>query len=184
MNTIKYTLKDTCESALVCKKSRFIATISPQKDEKGALEFISKIKKEHQSARHNVYAYIINKNNQERIRFTDDGEPSHTAGKPVLEMLQFHNLQNVACVVTRYFGGTLLGTGGLVRAYGGVVKNAIEEAESNGLVIPDIERKSVEYTCDYKEVDRIKKEIEENGGVIDSISYAEKVSIVASMPVV
>ncbi len=101
---------------LVEKKSRFIVTIHPANTEEQAIEFINKMKKKYWDARHNCSAYIIGEN-AEIIRCSDDGEPSGTAGRPILEVFLGEEIRNVAVVVTRYFGGTLLGTGGLIRAY-------------------------------------------------------------------
>ena len=104
------------EDEIVEKKSRFIATVIPVENEEEALEFIEKTKKKYWDARHNCFAYVIGERGQLQ-RCSDDGEPSGTAGKPMLDVLIGEELHNVAVVVTRYFGGTLLGTGGLVRAY-------------------------------------------------------------------
>lgn len=101
---------------IVEKKSRFIAATAPVESEEEAQSFIEKIKKEHWSARHNCYAYVIGDKHQLQ-RFSDDGEPSQTAGKPMLDVLLGEDVHNCVIVVTRYFGGVLLGTGGLVRAY-------------------------------------------------------------------
>ncbi len=98
------------------KKSRFIAYVSPAETEEEALAFLETVKKKHWDARHNCYAYVLGERAQ-MMRFSDDGEPSGTAGKPILEVLLGAEVRNVIVVVTRYFGGTLLGTGGLVRAY-------------------------------------------------------------------
>ena len=103
-------------SEIVVKKSRFIAIIIPIKSEEAAEEFIEQIKKKNWNASHNCYAYIIGTGNP-IMRYSDDGEPSQTAGKPMLDILTTHGLTDVVAVVTRYFGGTLLGTGGLVKAY-------------------------------------------------------------------
>ena len=119
------TIEGMVEAEIVEKKSRFIAHLSHVSTEDEALAFIDKIKTEHAQARHNVYAYILRGG---RIRYTDDGEPSQTAGMPTLEALQHAELEDVACVVTRYFGGVLLGTGGLVRAYTQAVQSAIKVA--------------------------------------------------------
>ncbi len=100
------------------KKSRFIAQLCHVESEEEALAFLEEIRAEHRMARHNVYAYILRgEGASERIRYSDDGEPQKTAGLPTLQALQHAGLTDVAVVVTRYFGGTLLGTGGLVRAY-------------------------------------------------------------------
>ena len=98
------------------KKSRFIANVSFAETEEEALAFIEKMKKKYWDARHNCYAYVLGEKAQ-LARFSDDGEPSGTAGKPILEVLLGMEVRNIVVVVTRYFGGTLLGTGGLVRAY-------------------------------------------------------------------
>ena len=112
---------------LVEKKSRFIANVAPVKTEEEAIAFVSEIKSQYRDARHNVYAYVVAENNISR--FTDDGEPSGTAGAPVLDTILKEGLTDVAIVVTRYFGGTLLGTGGLVRAYGKSAKDGVSDAK-------------------------------------------------------
>lgn len=106
------------------KKSRFIATTLPISSQEEALEFIEKTKKQYWDARHNCYAYVLG-DHHEIQRFSDDGEPGGTAGKPMLDVLLGEDIHNVADVVTRYFGGTLLGTGGLVRAYSGACKEGL-----------------------------------------------------------
>ena len=119
------TIAEVAEAEIVEKKSRFIGRIAPVADEEEALAFIAEVKAAHRMARHNVYAYVLRGG---RIRYTDDGEPAKTAGMPTLEAIQHAGLEDVAVVVTRYFGGTLLGTGGLVRAYTDATKAAIEAA--------------------------------------------------------
>ena len=109
---------------IVEKKSRFIASIIPVKNEQEAVEFISSKKKEYWDARHNCSAFVIGGNN-EITRCSDDGEPAQTAGRPMLDVLLKENIHDCAVVVTRYFGGVLLGTGGLVRAYQGAVKEGL-----------------------------------------------------------
>lgn len=108
------------------KKSRFIAALRHVESEEEALSFLARIRVENPMARHNVYAYILRENN--RVRYSDDGEPQKTAGLPVLSVLEHAGLKDVACVVTRYFGGTLLGTGGLVRAYTKATQDAVAAA--------------------------------------------------------
>lgn len=117
------------EAQLVEKKSRFIATVRPVESEEEAAAFIEEMKKKYYDARHNCSAYVLGSKAQ-LIRSSDDGEPSGTAGRPMLEVLLGSGIRNVAAVVTRYFGGTLLGTGGLVRAYSGVLKEALEKCET------------------------------------------------------
>ena len=111
---------------IVEKKSRFIANVAPVTTEEEAISFVNEIKAKYRDARHNVYAYVVKENNISR--FTDDGEPSGTAGAPVLDVLLKEGITDAAIVVTRYFGGTLLGTGGLVRAYGKAAKDGVLNA--------------------------------------------------------
>ena len=108
------------------KKSRFIAALHHAGTEEEALAFLARIREENPMARHNVYAYILREDN--RVRYSDDGEPQKTAGIPVLSVLEHAGLKDVICVVTRYFGGTLLGTGGLVRAYTKATQEAVAAA--------------------------------------------------------
>ncbi len=112
------------EAEIIEKKSRFIATLRPVASEEEAVAFIDEMKKKYWNARHNCSAFVIGESN-ELTRCSDDGEPSSTAGKPMLEVLLGQEIHNVAVVVTRYFGGVLLGTGGLVRAYQSAVKEGI-----------------------------------------------------------
>lgn len=110
---------------IVEKKSRFIASVAPVATEQEALDFIAAKKKEYWDARHNCYAYIIG-SKQEIMRCSDDGEPAQTAGRPMLDVLLSASVYNIVVVVTRYFGGILLGTGGLVRAYQGATKAGLD----------------------------------------------------------
>lgn len=112
------------EGEVVEKKSRFIASVRPVSTEEEALAFIETIRKKHWNASHNCFAYVIGERS-ELARYSDDGEPGGTAGKPMLDVLKGEALCNTAVVVTRYFGGTLLGTGGLVRAYSQAVKEGL-----------------------------------------------------------
>ena len=113
-----------CQGEIVEKKSRFIANIFPVKTEEEALEKITAMRKKYYDARHNCFAYIIGEN-RETERCSDDGEPSGTAGRPMLDVLEGIGVHDVVAVVTRYFGGTLLGTGGLVRAYSAAMKEGL-----------------------------------------------------------
>lgn len=121
------TIKAFASDTFIERKSEFIGFISPVKTNDEAIEFINKIRSEHRKATHNVYAYILRNDNTSR--YSDDGEPQGTAGLPVLDVLQKENLTDVCVVVTRYFGGILLGGGGLVRAYSHSAKIAIDAAE-------------------------------------------------------
>lgn len=136
---------------IVEKKSRFIAHVLPVDTEEQALEHIEAIKKKFWDARHNCFAFVIGKN-YEIQRFSDDGEPQGTAGKPILEALTSQNIHNALIVVTRYFGGTLLGTGGLVRAYGQASKAGLEDAKVCRLC----QGVRFELTVDYNSIGKIK----------------------------
>ena len=120
------TIDGRAEAEIVEKKSRFIGQIAHVETEEEALAFLEEIRAKHRMARHNVYAYVLRAGG--RIRYSDDGEPQKTAGMPTLEAIQHAGLVDVAVVVTRYFGGILLGTGGLVRAYTQATQAAIEAA--------------------------------------------------------
>lgn len=139
------------QGEVIEKKSRFIAHVLPVQSEEEALMYIEKIKKEHWDARHNCYAFIIGRNSEIQ-RFSDDGEPQGTAGKPILEVLVNGNIRNTLIIVTRYFGGTLLGTGGLVHAYGQSAKVGIQ----NALVMRVCEGVSFDLRCDYNSIGKIK----------------------------
>lgn len=121
-----FTIYEPAEASFIEKKSEFIGYIAPVKTNEEAVEFIGKIKSMHRKARHNVYAYILRHDNISR--YSDDGEPQGTAGTPVLEVLQKRGLTDVCVVVTRYFGGILLGGGGLVRAYSHAASIACDAA--------------------------------------------------------
>lgn len=132
------------EAEISEKKSRFIAHIAPAQTEEEAQDFVEKIKKQYWDARHNCWAYSIGEK-QPALRCSDDGEPSGTAGKPMLEVLTGQELHNVVAVVTRYFGGTLLGTGGLIRAY---TKSTQEGIKASTIIEKRLGQK-MSLTCDY-----------------------------------
>lgn len=121
------TIKSPVKASFIEKRSEFISYLCPVKNNDEAVDFINMIKSEHRKAKHNVYAYILRDNNI--VRYSDDGEPQGTAGVPVLDVLQKHGLTDICCVVTRYFGGILLGGGGLVRAYSHSAALGVESAE-------------------------------------------------------
>lgn len=121
------TVAAPAQDEFIEKRSRFIGHIAPVQTEEAAVEFINTIRAQHREAAHNVYAYILRQN--QLSRFSDDGEPQGTAGRPVLEVIQREGLVDVAVVVTRYFGGILLGAGGLVRAYAQGAKTAVDAAQ-------------------------------------------------------
>ncbi len=132
------------EEEIIEKKSRFIAVVEHVESEEEAIAFVEAVRKKHWNATHNCYAYIIG-NHQPLMRCSDDGEPSGTAGRPMLDVLVGAQLCNIVVVVTRYFGGTLLGTGGLVRAYSSSVKAGLE----GSMLITRKLAKKLEISCDY-----------------------------------
>lgn len=121
------TVKDAGQVEIVVKKSRFIAQVLPACTEEEALAFIEEIRRQHPTATHHVYAYLVS-SPQQIQRFSDDGEPSGTAGRPIMELITEWDLTDLVVVVTRYFGGTLLGAGGLVRAYRQAAYEGIKQA--------------------------------------------------------
>ncbi len=155
------------------KKSRFIATVKPVSSEEEAAAFIADIKKKYWDARHNCSAFVIGDDGG-RTRCSDDGEPSGTAGRPMLDVLVNEHVTNVCVVVTRYFGGTLLGTGGLVRAYSAAVKAGLENCE----IIRKIQGFAVNIECDYNDFGKVRNMCEADGVVIENIDYGEKVRAV------
>lgn len=132
------------------KKSRFIATVIPIRTEEDALTFIETMKKQYWDASHNCSAYVLGSQNEIQ-RCSDDGEPSKTAGRPMLDVLLNEGIHNVAVVVTRYFGGTLLGTGGLVRAYQSATKEGLDQS----VIITKQYAKKLQITTDYNGIGKI-----------------------------
>lgn len=144
------TIYESGEAEIIEKKSRFIATLRYVKDEEEALDFIEKMKKKYWNATHNCWAYVLGER-QETVRCSDDGEPSGTAGRPMLDVLLGEGLCYAVAVVTRYFGGTLLGTGGLVRAYSKSVQEGIGACK----VIERQYGRKMEIQTDYNGVGKI-----------------------------
>ena len=132
------------------KRSKFIGYCTPVESEAEAKQVIAQVRQAHQKANHNVFAYSTISDNI--IRMSDDGEPSGTAGMPVLNVFQKTGVINYVCVVTRYFGGTLLGAGGLVRAYSKAAKGAMEAAEPQELIVKTVYR----VICEYSKFDQVK----------------------------
>ena len=170
------TVKKQATSEIIEKKSRFIAHILPITAEQQALDFIHSLKTKYYDASHNVYAYILRCDNIQR--YSDDGEPSGTAGIPTLDVIRKENLVDVCVVITRYFGGTLLGAGGLVRAYTKAAKSGIDDA---GI----LERKlCYEYkvTADYTLLGKIQNEAANLGCVSGEVEYKENVTLTFFVP--
>lgn len=163
------------EDYFIEKKSKFIGYATPVKTREEADEFISKIKTKHWDATHNVYAYVLRDNNIQR--YSDDGEPSGTAGVPVLDVILKEGLVDVCVVATRYFGGTLLGAGGLVRAYSHTSKIGLEAAG----IITMAECSIMSVRVDYSFYDRLLIFLEDcDCNVIDS-SFSDTVEVVFSL---
>ena len=171
MNTDYKTVKIESSDEFTEKRSRFIGYVRPVKTEAEATEFINSIRSKHWDARHNVYAYSLREGNIKR--YSDDGEPSGTAGMPVLDVITKNEVYDVCVVVTRYFGGVLLGTGGLVRAYSQGSKIALEAGQvvlmQNCLVCS--------LTCSYNQYGKISSLIPDNGGVIDDSVFETDVKL-------
>lgn len=157
------------------KKSRFIGYVKPVKTQAEAVEFINSIKSKHWDATHNVSAYVLKENNIQRS--SDDGEPSGTAGVPVLDVLLKEGLVDVCVVVTRYFGGTLLGAGGLIRAYSHGSKIAVDA----GHIITMAPCKIITVSVDYSFYDRMNIMLADFGANIENSEFADKVNIEFSL---
>lgn len=160
------------EAEIIEKKSRFIASIRPVKTQEEATEFIEKIKKKCWDARHNCFAYVIGKDIQ---RFSDDGEPSGTAGKPMLDVLVLNGLHDVCVVVTRYFGGVLLGTGGLIRAYQKAVIQGIEAC----VILEPVRGELLLIKTDYNGAGKVRHIMEKLEVFQNDVKYTEDVEIEA-----
>ena len=159
------------------KKSRFIAHISPVNTEEEAVEFIASKKKQFWDARHNCSAFVIGPNN-EVTRCNDDGEPAQTAGRPMLDVLLKENIHNCVVVVTRYFGGVLLGTGGLVRAYQG----AVQEGLSNCKILEPKDGKPCTISTDYNGYGKIEYLLRESDLPILNTDFGANVVISSVVP--
>ena len=151
--TTYLTVSDTAEAEITEKKSRFIATVLHIESEEEATAVLADFRKRYWDARHNCYAYVLGKKS-ELERFSDDGEPSGTAGRPILEVIKGRGLTNTMIIVTRYFGGILLGTGGLSRAYAAAAADALKHAESAVLYFGQRWQIIVSYS-DYARLDRL-----------------------------
>lgn len=159
------------------KKSRFIAFIKPVNTQEEAEDFINKKKKEYWDARHNCSAFVLGAD-ASITRCSDDGEPSGTAGRPMLEVLLHSEVRNVVVVVTRYFGGTLLGTGGLIRAYTEAVKLALDEASENKLIANEIAGFNMKVQVDYTLLGKIQYYVAEHSINTKDTIYENNVTFI------
>ncbi len=165
------TIAGRCEARFIEKKSEFIGYLAPVLTEEDAVKFVAEIRALHPKARHNCYAYILRENNT--ARHSDDGEPQGTAGAPIFEVLRKEGLTDVACVVTRYFGGILLGAGGLTRAYAKAAKDAVNSAEIKLMC----EAVLLEISLDYALYGRLAAVFAEFGARVCSEDFSEQVKI-------
>lgn len=159
---------------IVIKRSRFIGHAAPVESEEEAVRFVEEIRKKHAMATHNCYAYVVGERDQWQ-KASDDGEPSGTAGKPILEVIKQRQLKNVAVVVTRYFGGVMLGAGGLVRAY---TDGAVAGIDASEPVIRKLHRELI-IEADYTWLGKIEHELRQAGVEIKDTQFTDKVTVTA-----
>ena len=163
------------DSEFVEKRSRFISHLLPVESEEDARTFIAQMKKQYYDARHNCWCYLIGEN---IVRYSDDGEPQGTAGQPMLNVFQRENVTDVVCVVTRYFGGILLGAGGLTRAYSKSARDALCAAGVSEMGLWT----AVSVPCPYGLFERVKGEAAALGGIIDGAEYGADIRLDVSLP--
>lgn len=163
------------ETEFVEKRSRFIGHVWRVESEEEARSRIEETRKKHYDARHNCWCYLIKDG---PVRYSDDGEPQGTAGQPMLNVFQREGVVNVCCVVTRYFGGILLGAGGLVRAYTQSAKDALDAA---GISV--VRRwVAMEVPCSYAQFEAMRREVSAFGGVVEGVDYGSDVVLSALLP--
>lgn len=170
------TVSRESETLLVEKKSKFISHVMPVDNEPDALAYLNKIRSQYPDARHNVYAYVIDENNI--FRYSDDGEPSGTAGMPVLDTIRKAGLVDVVVVVTRYFGGTLLGTGGLVHTYSASARQGLEASGIIVRMMCDV----VSVSLDYNMAGKLQHKIASERLLLEDTAYGENVELVICSP--
>ena len=171
-------IKEKREAQIVEKKSKFIATLIPVENKQMAEEELQKIRKTYYDARHNCFAYRILEEEKVAERASDDGEPQGTAGSPMLDILRGSNLVNILVVVTRYFGGILLGTGGLVKAYSEATTNAIQKAQKIELS----KVAELKILINYTELEKLKHYLRQIDGKIVQIDYKERIEATIYVP--
>lgn len=172
MKEAYFTIYQNGEHQIEIKKSKFICHLFPIENEEQAKEYIAKIKKEHYKANHNCSAYMLGEN-FEIQRSSDDGEPSGTAGVPMLEVLKKNQLQNTLAIVTRYFGGIKLGAGGLIRAYSTSVSEALKEI---GIVQGKLQQ-ILDIIIDYPQLGKLQNYLENEQIAIQEIDYLEQITV-------
>lgn len=166
------TIRQSGMKEIVIKKSRFLGHVQPVETEEEAVRFVDAIRKEHAAATHNCWAYMVGERDQFQKQ-SDDGEPSGTAGKPILEVIKNQGMKNIAIVVTRYFGGIMLGAGGLIRAYTDGAVAAIEAGEPVYKVL----HREVNVEIDYHWLGKLENELHLKGIVRGESQFTDKVSL-------
>ncbi|HAN10387.1 MAG TPA: YigZ family protein [Clostridiales bacterium] len=167
------TIKNEISARIEEKKSVFIANIKGVSCEEEAKEFISEISKKHNDARHNVPVYRVLHEHKIVESFSDNGEPKGSAGMPILDILRGRNIVNICVVVTRYFGGTLLGTGGLLRAYSDVTREVITQCELINKKVYD----KYQLSCEYSDLEKIKYKFSQSNIKYENIVYTDKINM-------
>ncbi|QSH40639.1 YigZ family protein [Lentisphaerota bacterium ZTH] len=174
-----YIIKHSATAETESKKSRFLAFLKPVENKESAMCHLQQIKTAHPDAAHHCWAYIIGSpRNSGIMGMSDDHEPHNTAGRPMLSLLQNRSIGNIAAVVVRYWGGTKLGTGGLVRAYSGAVQAALENAE----IIEKVETRKLRFKVDFAAEAAIRRKIETMQVFESTISYSEGVIFSLAVP--
>ena len=176
MNEYYKTVRSPESAEMIERKSRFIGYCRPVKTQEEAISFINEIKALHRQATHNVYAYVLREDNI--MRYSDDGEPAGTAGVPVLEVIKKEELTDICVVVTRYFGGILLGAGGLVRAYGKSAKLGIDASGRVEMLPCDM----FVVRCDYSVYGKLEYAINTNGLILKDIAFEDDVCLTVGVP--
>lgn len=175
MKEFFYTPQAPATGELTEKRSKFLAEIRPVTNEQEAAAFINKVRSRHRDARHTVFSYVLADGKK---RYSDDGEPSGTAGAPITEILEKNGYRNCAVTVTRYFGGILLGTGGLVRAYSGAANEAIKNCSFAKMVL----KTKLGLNCGYNFYNRIPSILSKYKGKILCSDFSQDVSLTLSLP--
>ena len=169
-----YVLTSDAAAELTEKRSRFLAILHSVHSEDDALNFIEQIRKQYHDARHNCYAYLVGEN-ADLFRFSDDGEPSGTAGRPILEVLQNSGLRDCVLIVTRYFGGILLGAGPLARAYGQTAALAVDKAKEDGLCARLLTGRKLSVRIGYSFLGKVQYLLAQNEIYPMDITYEEDI---------
>ncbi len=167
------TIHEYGEDEIIINKSRFIGYCKPVDTEEAAIEFIDEIKEKHKDATHNVFAYVIGESSNIQ-RYSDDGEPSGTAGIPILEVLKKEDLRNTVVVVTRYFGGIKLGAGGLIRSYIKGAKVGLDASK----IIKKVLHSKIKFRLEYTLYGKVENELLANKYTVEDVIYDEAVNIV------